>query len=39
MLKKALLIAAAALALVSAISADIPMPPCAIEGTCRVKVR
>jgi hypothetical protein len=39
MLKKAVLIAAAALALVSAISADIPMPPCVWDGSCRVDVR
>lgn len=39
MLKKALLILAAAMALASAVSADIPMPPCMIEGSCRADVR
>jgi len=39
MLKKALLIAGAALALATAVSAEIPMPPCMIDGSCRVDVR
>ena len=38
MLKKALLILAAAMALASAVSADIPIPPCIPEGTCRADV-
>jgi hypothetical protein len=37
MLKKALLITAAALALVSVVSAgDVPIPPCIFDGSCRV---
>jgi hypothetical protein len=36
MLKKALLITAAALAIASAVSADIPIPDCVLDGTCRV---
>lgn len=39
MLKKALLILAAAMALASAVSADIPYPPCIIQGTCLVNLR
>jgi hypothetical protein len=36
MLKKALLILAAAFALATTLPADIPIPPCILEGSCRV---
>jgi len=39
MLKKALLILAAAMALATAISAEILIPPCIPEGTCRADQR
>ena len=39
MLKKALLILAAAMALATVVSADIPYPPCMIDGTCLVNLR
>ena len=39
MLKKALLILAAALALASVVSADMPIPPCLFDGSCRADVR
>jgi hypothetical protein len=39
MLKKVLLLTAAALALASAVSADWPIPPCAQAGTCKADVR
>ncbi len=39
MLKKALLILAAAMALSSVVSADIPIPPCIPDGGCLVNVR
>ena len=39
MLKKALLILAAAMALASVVSADMPIPPCLFTGECRVDVR
>lgn len=39
MMKKLLLLAAMVFALTSAVSADMPMPPCIPEGTCRADVR
>jgi opacity protein-like surface antigen len=38
-MKKILLLAAAALALTSAVSADVLIPPCILDGSCRVDVR
>jgi hypothetical protein len=39
MLKKILLLAAAAVALTSAVSADVIIPPCILDGTCLVDAR
>jgi hypothetical protein len=39
MIKRLLLLTAAALALATTLSADWPIPPCIWDGSCRVDVR
>ncbi len=38
MIKRLLLLTAAALALATTLAADWPIPPCFFDGTCRVNV-